>query len=290
MLGRVLGDTIELRLELGEDAGCVLADSTEIEQVVMNLAVNARDAMPKGGVITIATETVHVEAEAAGFEAVAPGDYVSIRVRDTGEGIDSTILHQIFEPFFSTKLEVGGTGLGLAIVYAVVTQHGGHVRVQSHPHQGTEFTLLFPGSTGSVAPRAATAAVTVEGGTETILVMEDSAEMRRMLSTVLRSLGYTVLAAEDGQRGVEVAHEYQHEIHLILSDIAMPRLSGPEAVEQIRRERPGVRVLLLTGFADSKLHEDKPAANISILEKPVAPELLAAKIRETLRPGKKGTA
>ena len=285
MLGRVLGDTIDLRLELSEGAGCILADSTEVEQVVMNLAVNARDAMPNGGVITIATKTVHVEAGAAGFEEVPPGDYVSISVRDTGEGIDPAILHQIFEPFFSTKLEVGGTGLGLAIVYAVVTQHGGYVRVESQPHEGTKFVLLFPRSTGSVAPRAPTTAPTVEGGTETILIIEDSAEMRRMLATVLSSLGYTVLTAQDGQRGVEVAREYQYEIHLVLSDVVMPRLSGPEAVEQIRRERPAVRVLLLTGFADSKLLEGKSLAEISILEKPVAPELLATKIREMLEPG-----
>src|SRR5262249_24039744 len=149
---------------------------------------------------------------AAGLENVTPGDYVSIRVRDTGEGIDPASLPQIFEPFFTTKLDAGGTGLGLAIVYAVVTQHGGHIRVQSQPGQGTEFALVFPWCAGAVIPPAPIRISTVGRGTETILVIEDSDEMRRMLATVLGSLGYTVLTSEDGQRGVEVAHAYPDEI------------------------------------------------------------------------------
>lgn len=282
MLSRVLGDNIELRLELAEQTGCIFADSTEVEQVVMNLVVNARDAMPNGGLITIATEKIHADRGTASFEGVPPGEYVSIRVQDTGEGIDPAVLNQIFEPFFSTKLEAGGTGLGLAIVYAIVTQHGGHIRVQSKRGQGTEFTLLLPWRGGTVTPSASARVSAVVRGTETILVIEDSEEMRRMLATVLSSLGYTVLTSEDGQRGVEVAHAYPHEIHLVLSDIAMPRLSGPEAVEQIRRERPAVKVLMLTGFADSKLLENQSLEDISILEKPVEPDVLAAKIRELL--------
>jgi len=284
MLSRLVGDTIELRLELADDAGCVLADRTELEQVVMNLVVNARDAIRQGGVITIATEKIRVESGGV-WQDAAPGDYVSVHVRDNGEGIDAAVLEHIFEPFFSTKLESGGTGLGLAIVYGVVKQHRGHIRVESQPQRGTEVTLLFPWSAASTWEPAPTPAARVERGTETILLMEDSEEMRWMLATVLRSLGYTVLMAEDGRRGIEVAHDYGDQIHLILADLAMPRLSGPDAVEQIRRERPMVKVLLLTGFADSKLLEGKPLDDVSILEKPIAPNVLASRIREILGPG-----
>jgi PAS domain S-box-containing protein len=284
MLSRLVGDTIELRLELADNAGCVLADRTEIEQVVMNLVVNARDAMQHGGAITIATEKVCVEPGGV-RQDVAPGNYVSIRVRDNGEGIDAAVLDHIFEPFFSTKLESGGTGLGLAIVYGVVKQHGGHIRVESQPHRGTEVTLLFPWSAASTCEPAPAPAPRIERGTETILLMEDSEEMRWMLATVLRSLGYTVLTAEDGQRGIEVASDYGKEIHLILADLAMPRLSGPDAAAQIRHERPTVKVVLLTGFADSKLLEGKSLGDVSILEKPIAPEVLASRIREILGSG-----
>lgn len=281
MLSRLVGDTVELRLELAEDTGCVLADSTELEQIVMNLVVNARDAMPRGGVVTIATEKVHAEAGGR-WQDAATGNYVSIRVHDNGEGIDAAVLEHIFEPFFSTKTESGGTGLGLAIVYGVVKQHGGHIRVESQPGQGTEITLLFPWSAAPATEAAPAPARSLEGGTETILLMEDSEEMRCMLAAVLRSLGYTVLTAEDGQRGIEVAHDYGSEIHLILADLAMPRVSGPSAVERIRRERPKVKVLLLTGFADSKLLEGESLGNVSILEKPIPPDVLASRIREIL--------
>lgn len=282
MVGRIVGDTIELRLQLGEGAGCVLADRTQVEQVVMNLVVNARDALPQGGVITIETKKVTVQAEEFVAEAVAPGDYASISVRDNGVGIDPAVINEIFEPFFSTKKEAGGTGLGLAIVYGVVKQHRGHICVTSRPGLGTDVTVLLPWAAGSPASPAPQPAPRIEGGTETILIMEDSEEMRRMLATVLSSLGYTVLAAEDGLRGVELAREFDREIHLVLADIAMPRMSGPDAVEQIRRERPNVRVLLLTGFADFKLLEGKSMADALILEKPIAPEVLALKIRELL--------
>jgi PAS domain S-box-containing protein len=283
MLGRILGDTIELRLHLGEDIGCIFADHTQIEQLVMNLVVNARDALPQGGVISITTDKVSVPSVAVG-EDVEPGDHVSICVRDNGAGIDPAVLSQIFEPFFSTKKEIGGTGLGLAIVDGVVRQHRGHIRVKSQLGQGTEVVVRFPWAAASTAPTAPKPARQIEGGTETILVLEDSEETRRMLATILSSLGYKVLTAENGLRGVEVARQYQHEIHLVLSDIAMPQMSGPDAVEHIRRGRPNVRALLFTGFANSALLEGKSIPNGSILEKPIEPELLARKIREVLGP------
>jgi DNA-binding NtrC family response regulator len=164
----------------------------------------------------------------------------------------------------------------------VVKQHGGNIRVDSRLGQGTEVSLLFPRAAASALNSPPAPAPVIEGGQETILVIEDSEDMRRMFARMLSSVGYTVLTAEDGQRGVEVAHEYGHEIHLVLSDIAMPRLNGPDAVEQIRRERPNVKVILMTGFSDANLLEGKPLADLSILEKPIAPEMLASRIREIL--------
>src|SRR5215472_315344 len=281
LLSRLLGSAVELRLNLNADTGCVLADRTEFEQVVMNLVVNARDALPQGGVIDIVTAKIQIGAGGRREQAV-PGEYVSISVRDNGQGMSPEILDRIFEPFFSTKTESGGTGLGLAIVYGVVKQHGGHIRVDSRLGQGTEVSLLFPRAAASGLNSAPAPAPVIEGGRETILVIEDSEDMRRMLARLLSSVGYTVLTAEDGQRGVEVAHGYGHEIHVVLSDIAMPRLSGPDAVEQIRRERPNVKVILMTGFADANLLEGKPLADLSILEKPIEPEKLASRIREIL--------
>jgi len=283
MLGRIIGDTIELRLNLGEDTGCIFADRTQIEQVVMNLVVNARDALPQGGVISITTDKVSA-ASVAGGEDVAPGDYVSVCVSDNGVGIDPSVLSKIFEPFFSTKKDTGGTGLGLAIVYGVVRQHRGHIRVESQPGRGTEMMVRFPWAAASTTPPEPKPALEIEGGTETILVMEDSEETLRMLATVLSSLGYKVLTAENGLRGVEVARQYEREIHLVLADIAMPQMSGPDAVEHIRRERPEARALLFTGFADSALLEGKSIPDASVLEKPIEPELLARKIREVLGP------
>jgi PAS domain S-box-containing protein len=282
MLSRVIGDSIQLRLLLADGVGCILADNTQIEQVVMNLVVNARDAMPEGGIITLATGKIRLEAQADGLKDVNPGDYVSIKVSDLGIGIDKDVLEHIFEPFFSTKKSTGGTGLGLAIVDGIVKQSGGHILVASQPGKGTEFTVLLPWAAECATKAVPSAGTVVRGGAETILLMEDAEEMRRMLSTILSSLGYTVLPARDGQHGVEIARQYPETIHLVLADVAMPRLNGPDAIQQIRCDRPGVKAMLLTGFADPHLLEGKAMGDTPVLEKPIAPDILATRIREML--------
>jgi two-component system cell cycle sensor histidine kinase/response regulator CckA len=287
MLSRVLGDTIALRLLLDDGVGCVLADSTQIEQIVMNLVVNARDAMPSGGVITIATGQVRLEPHTSGLKDVHAGDYVSIKVSDQGIGMCKEVLDHVFEPFFSTKKSTGGTGLGLAIVDGIVKQSGGHVLVESRPGEGTEFTVLLPWAAERTRQVAPCPGAKVRGGAETILLMEDAEEMRRMLTTILGSLGYTVLPAQDGQHGVEIARQYPETIHLVLADVAMPRLSGPDAIQLIRGDRPGVKAMLLTGFADPRLLEGRAIEGTPVLEKPIAPDVLAARIREVLGPNHK---
>jgi len=289
MLRCVIGDMIELELLLGDTVGCVLADSTQVEQVLMNLVVNARDAMPRGGRITIATERVRIDPHHSVFKDADAGDYVVIRVRDTGIGIAEDVRERNFEPFFSTKRDSGGNGLGLSIVDGIVRQSGGHIRFDSQPGQGTEFTVLLPWAAPHASGAVSTHASQVRGGGETILLIEDAEELRGMLTTLLTSLGYTVLPARDGQHGVEVAHQYRRPIHLVLADVAMPRLNGPDAIVRIRQERPEVKAVLLTGFADPNLLE-QPLTEALILEKPLAPDILATRIREVLNNNKEKAA
>jgi two-component system cell cycle sensor histidine kinase/response regulator CckA len=280
MLRCVIGDAIELQLLAGDEVGSVLADSTQLEQVVMNLVVNARDAMPRGGLITIETQKRNLDSSS--FSGAEAGVYVSITVRDTGTGISKDVRDRIFEPFFSTKKDSGGTGLGLAIVDDIVRQSGGHITCNSEPGRGTEFTILLPWAGPRAAKTKSPAPVQARGGSETILLIEDGDDLRGMLTQLLTSLGYTVLPARDGQHGVDIAQQYSKPIHLVLADIAMPRLSGPEAVARIRRDRPDVKVVFLTGFADPNLLQGISLANVLILEKPFTPDDLALKIRDVL--------
>jgi two-component system, cell cycle sensor histidine kinase and response regulator CckA len=282
MLRCVIGDMIEMKLLLGEEVGCVVADSTQLEQVIMNLVVNARDAMPGGGVITIATEKTRLDGPTDRLKDALAGEYVMIRVADTGGGIPEHVRDRIFEPFFSTKKGAGGTGLGLSIVDGIVRQIGGYIYFDSQVGQGTEFTVVLPWAAPHTNTAVSVKGAEIHGGGETILLIEDAEELRGMLTTVLTSLGYTVLPARDGQHGVEVAHQYRRSIQLVLTDVAMPHMSGPEAVRQIRRERPDVKALFLTGFADPRLLHGRPLENALIMEKPVTPDVLASKIREVL--------
>ncbi|HEX7288414.1 MAG TPA: ATP-binding protein [Candidatus Angelobacter sp.] len=286
ILSRIVGDSLELHLSLGDRVGCILADSAQLEQIIMNLVVNARDAMPSGGVVGIETAKVRVDGGSERTPELKPGEYVVIKVKDTGVGIDRELRRRIFEPFFTTKKHAGGTGLGLAIVYGAVKQNGGAVQVDSQPGKGTEFSVYLPWAADHVErDRAPASLAAAKGGAETILLLEDNHELRTMLAAILRGFGYNVIPAQDGRQGVAVAHDYQGQIDLVLADIAMPHLNGPQAVEQIRRERPEVRALLMTGFADPTFLESAPIENAAVLEKPTTPESLARAVREALGPG-----
>ncbi len=284
MLTRVLDERVKLELRVGSKVGNIEADRSQIEQVILNLVVNARDAMPHGGVLTIDTfsagfpQDKHPELE---------GEYEAIRVTDTGLGIDDSVRLRIFEPFFTTKQESGGTGLGLATVYGIVKQSGGHIDLESRLGEGSSFTIYFPKAraltiVGQTAGQAVSASAT---GSETILLIEDLAELREMIAAMLRSKGYNVLQARDGAEAVSIAASHFAPIDLIVTDVVMPKLNGPEAVRQIRTRRAGVKAIYITGYSNQSMTAEDLSSNSIIVEKPIRPDTLLAKIREVLDQG-----
>lgn len=287
MLGRLIGEDVDLRTELAPEIGQVRVDPGQIEQVVLNLAVNARDAMPRGGRLSLGTRAMTIgEAEAAGFPyAVTPGEYVEISVQDTGTGMTETVLRHVFEPFFTTKAQ--GTGLGLSTVYGIVKQSGGYVWVDSAPGEGTRFRVCLPRVEGMpAAPAEAPAPVQVERGAGTVLVVEDEEAVRSVARRILERAGYTVLEAADGAAALEMCGGHPGDVDLVLADVVMPGLGGPELIERLRPLRPGVRVLYMTGYSDDRLASygvagDQP----DLVGKPFRSGALLEKVRSALRAG-----
>jgi PAS domain S-box-containing protein len=281
ILSRLIDERIELVLRLGQDVGAIEADPSQIEQVILNLVINARDAMPNGGTLTIETLST---ASPPGFR---PSDkassFVVIRVTDSGMGIGPDVLPHIFEPFFTTKQEVGGTGLGLATVYGIVKQTGGNIDVESVPGQGSVFTVTVPRVRTAAAVIGQPLRRELRGltGTETILLVEDLDELREMMSMILQSKGYHVLQAGDGEDAVQTARSFKQKIDLVIADVVMPHLNGPDAIQQIRQHRPHVKVIFITGYAEQSLIE-RVIPSSEILEKPLRPDTLLAKVRALL--------
>jgi PAS domain S-box-containing protein len=286
LLRRLIGEDFRLVTRLDPELGAVRADAGQIEQVVMNLAVNARDAMEGGGTLTIETRNTEVLASrrAPERDAMPPGRYVQIRVSDTGTGIDAETKRHIFEPFFTTREKGKGTGLGLATVYGIVKQSGGFIWVDSVPGQGTVFTLDLP-QVDAYAEGAepATEERAERVGTETVLVVEDEAQVRAVAREALRTHGYTVLEAPDADVALRVARGSGKTIDLLLTDVVMPGLSGSQLAEILAAERPGLRVLFMSGYTDDALGPHgvlRPG--VHYLQKPFSPDLLAQKVREVL--------
>ncbi len=250
-LGRLVGEEIRVELRYAPQRATVLVDPGRLEQVILNLAVNARDAMPKGGVLTLETSIVDLDrAYVARHVDATVGRFVRIDVRDTGTGMSEETKRRIFEPFFTTKSAGQGTGLGLATCYGVVRQAGGHLTVESQLGVGTLFSVFLPVTSESAAERRESLAPKRRaGGSETILVAEDDLGVRRVLLRTLRALGYEVLEAVDGVDAIEKARAHEGPIHLLLSDVVMPRMRGPEAARAVRALRPGIQVLFITGYA-----------------------------------------
>ena len=286
MLRRLLGeDVVELCIELSPQAGAIRADAGQIEQVIMNLAVNARDAMPKGGRLTIETRNVTIGSPTRQLPTVVkPGSYVLLAVRDTGHGMDAETQSHLFEPFFTTKEKGKGTGLGLSTVYGIVKQNGGQIVVESNPGQGAAFKIYFPlveqgvqGTAGSSDPAAPL------HGRETILLVEDEPAVRGLVHETLRLYGYTVLEARHGIEALMTGAKHQGPIHLLLTDVVMPQMSGPEVAEKIQVVRPGIKVLYMSGYPDHPIFEQGGISRgTSFLSKPFAPNVLAKKVREVL--------
>jgi two-component system, cell cycle sensor histidine kinase and response regulator CckA len=285
MLPRLIGEDIELVFSPGEDLGKVKADPVQIEQVVMNLAANARDAMPDGGTLTIETTTVRVdESYIQRHSIVAEGDYVLLTVTDTGQGIPDEHLAHIFEPFYSTKEAGKGTGLGLATVYGIVKQNGGFVWVYSEPGFGTTFKIYLPlVESLSSEERIPEVDESSPRGSETLLLVEDESSVRLTSRQFLVQSGYRVLEATDGEDALRVSRNQHLPIHLMITDVVMPRMGGPKLAEQLAEERPDMRVLFVSGYAENTvLKHGKIDVATRFLQKPFSLKMLARKIREVL--------
>jgi PAS domain S-box-containing protein len=285
MLRRVIGEDIHLVTRLGEDLGRIQADAGQIEQVLMNLAVNARDAMPRGGDLVLATRNVAVgEAEARAHPEVRPGPLVMLEVSDTGEGMDAHTRARIFEPFFTTKEEGKGTGLGLATVFGIVEQSGGCIRCVSQLGAGTTFTLYFPRveealSSAPEVPRAAPPT----RGTETVLLVEDADSLRVMIREILEGAGYTVLEAADPEQALHRAAALATPIGLLLSDVVLPRISGPDLAQRVRLARPGIKVLFMSGYAQEATGAHGTiGVGTNFIQKPFAADALLLRVREAI--------
>jgi len=287
LLRPLIGEDIELTTCLAPAIGCTRADAGQLEQVIMNLVVNAKDAMPNGGKICIRTTSVTLDASYRPENTfIKHGPYVMISVSDNGEGMDHETQARIFEPFFTTKEKGKGTGLGLSTVYGIIKQSGGYVFVQSELGRGTVFTIYFPRVEGpSEVLGTAPATLAVAGGSETILLVEDEESVRQLVRETLESRGYRVLEASDGNAALAVAARHPDKIHLIITDVVMPGLSGHELVQQLLPARPGTQVLYLSGYAEDAFANPLPAeGQKAFLQKPFTLQSLSRKVREVLGP------
>ena len=284
MLRRLLGEDVELRVALARDAGNVRADPGQIQQVIMNLVVNARDAMPTGGKLLIETADAELTEQYAELhQAVIPGPYVMIAVSDTGVGMDAQTKARIFEPFFTTKEKGKGTGLGLSTVYGIVKQSGGYVWVYSESGRGTTFKVYLPRVDAPAQPHAPPREAATLTGTETILLAEDDEILRPLTKGLLAKLGYTVLEAESAEQALAVAGARQGPIHLLMTDVVMPGASGRELARRLAQSRPETRVLYVSGYTDDAIvHHGMLEPGLNFLQKPFTPAGLARKVREVL--------
>ena len=281
MLGRLVGADVNLVLHLESAAGSIRADTGQIEQVIMNLAVNARDAMPNGGTLSIKTAHRLIEERIAESHAnVPPGAYAALTVGDTGTGISPEVAPHIFDPFFTTKPPGKGTGLGLSTVYGIVKKCGGSILVNSQPGRGTEFTLLFPTVEAQAGDGARIPAVSLTPGTETVLLAEDQLGVRRFVRTSLEQGGYRVIECSTGLEAIERARRHSDSIHLLLTDAVMPDMGGAELAKQFAVCCPGVPVICMSGYSDLVWPE---AATVdSYLQKPFTAEALLLRVRTSL--------
>ena len=285
LLEKVIGSNIQISANLSPHLAIVRADPVQVEQVLMNLCINARDAMPQGGSLTVQTTNVAFGEESCARQPLMhPGEYAMLSVTDTGTGMEPAVLDRIFEPFFTTKELGKGTGLGLASVYGIVRQHGGFVQVDSELGKGTTFRVYFPASTSAgIRSSPVGDTRTALGGSETLLIAEDHDGMRQIAQETLTNLGYHVLIASDGEQAVKKFLAHRHRIDLVLLDLVIPKLSGLEVYAHISRDKPDVPVIFATaGNSGVDLPHPAPSEGLPVLRKPYAPRDLALKVRQVL--------
>jgi len=285
MMRRVVGDDVSVTIYRAPDLGKTLADPGQMEQVLMNLIVNARDAMPTGGSIGIVTRNAILdEAFAREHRGLEPGRYVALSVTDTGSGMDSATRERIFEPFFTTKAQGKGTGLGLSTVWGIVRQSGGYVEAESEVGRGTTFTLYLPWVTGQAdETRPEPVAPSTVRGSETVLLVEDDEQVRGFVRDVLYRHGYQVLEAQNGGEAFLIAEQHGKPVHLLLTDVVLPRMSGRDLAARIRRTLPALRVLFVSGYnEDSVVDQGVLDSGVPFLSKPIAPDDLLRKVRAVL--------
>ena len=290
MLGRLLGEDIDITINHGKDIWPIKADRSQIEQVIINLAVNARDAMPLGGKLTIETSNITLdEAYEKEHYSIKAGEYVMLAVTDTGEGISREVQDQIFEPFFTTKPQGKGTGLGLATVYGIIKQNNGWINLYSEPEHGTSFKIYFPRlkdkeNTHQPADKADDTPLQLEKGTETILLVEDDDGVRSLCVELLRSLGYSILEARNGEDALNVYSRYHGKINLLLTDVVMPRMNGPELAKILQKEDASLKVIFMSGYTeDAIVHHGVLNKGIHFIPKPIVPQKVASAVRKVFQ-------
>jgi signal transduction histidine kinase/CHASE2 domain-containing sensor protein len=284
ILARIIGEDVMLKMQTGKPLQNVLADPVHIEQVLMNLAVNARDSMPRGGTVTIETADVEIdEAYASKHEGVEPGSYVMLAVIDTGEGMSPEVQARIFEPFFTTKKIGEGTGLGLSTVYGIVKQMFGYIDVFSEQGKGSAFRIYLPVCREDVEAKAQTEAVMMPRGTETVLITEDDAAIRKLLVDILEPLGYRVITANSGAEALRLAETTRIGIDILLTDVVMPGMNGKELAERFQAIDPGMKVLFMSGYTEETIiRHGVEQAGSAFIQKPLIPNKLVRKLRDVL--------